>query len=70
MHPSAQRTSEQLKEIIEDQKKTDTGAREAQEHVNVEEDLNPDNTYSVLYTVINRINKNLNIGVLIRWSGC
>jgi hypothetical protein len=57
MHPSAQRTSEQLKEIIEDQKNTDRRAREVQEQVNVEEDLNPDNTCSVLYTVINRINK-------------
>jgi len=31
MSPSAQLTSEQLKEIIEDEKKTDQGAREVQE---------------------------------------
>ena len=33
MSPSAKLISEQLKEIIEDEKKTDQGARKVQEHV-------------------------------------
>jgi len=33
MGPSAQLTSEQLKEIIEDEKKTDQGSREVQKQV-------------------------------------
>ena len=57
MSPSAQLTSEQLKEIIEDEKKTDKGAREVHEQVDGEEDLNPDNTSPVLNTVLNTINK-------------
>jgi len=57
MSPSAQLTSEQLKEIIEDEKKTDQGAREVQEQVeDGEEVLYPDNTRSVLSTVLNTIN--------------
>jgi hypothetical protein len=55
MSPSAQLTSEHLKEIIEDEKMTDTGAREVQEQVDGEEDLNPENTSSVLNTVPNTI---------------
>ena len=57
MSPSAQLTSEQLKEIIEDEKKTDQSAREVQEQVeDGEEVLDPDNTSSVLSTVLNTIN--------------
>jgi len=55
MSPSAQLTSEQLKEIIEDEKKTDKDAREVQEQVDGKEDLDPDNTSSVLNTVRNTI---------------
>jgi len=55
--PSTQPTSEQLREIIEEVKKTDQGAREVQEHVgHSEEVLNPDNTRSVVSTVLNTIN--------------
>jgi len=57
MSPSAQMTSEQLKESIEDEKKTDQGSREDQEQVeDGEEVLDPDNTSSVLSTVLNTIN--------------
>ena len=57
MSPSAQLTSEQLKEIIDDEMKTDQGAREVQEQVeDGEEDLDPENTSSVLITVLNTIN--------------
>jgi hypothetical protein len=57
MSPSAQLTSEQLKEFIEDEKKTDEGSREVQEQVeDGEEVLDPDNTSSVLSTVLNTIN--------------
>jgi hypothetical protein len=56
MSPSAQLISEQLKEIIEDEKKTDKGAREVQEQVDGEENLDLDNTSSVLNTVLNTIN--------------
>jgi hypothetical protein len=57
MSPSAQLTSEQLKEIIEDEKKTDQGSRQVQEQVEAgEEVLDPDNTSSVLGTVLNTIN--------------
>jgi hypothetical protein len=54
MSPSAQLTSEQLTEIIEDEKMTDQGAREVQEHVDGE-DLDPDHTSKVLNTVPNTI---------------
>ena len=54
MSPSAQLTSEQLKNIIEDKKKTDKGPRVVQEQVeDGEEVLNPENTRSVLSTVLN-----------------
>jgi hypothetical protein len=57
MSPSAQLTSTQLKEIIEDEMNTHQGSREVQEQV---EDgrvvLDPDNTSSVLSTVLNTIN--------------
>jgi hypothetical protein len=56
MSPSAQLTSEQLKESIEDKKNTDNGSKEIQEQVDGEEILNPDNTGSVLSTVLNTIN--------------
>jgi SNF2 family DNA or RNA helicase len=57
MSPSAQLTSEQLKEIIDDEMKTDQGAIEVEEQVvDGEEDLDPENTSSVLITVLNTIN--------------
>ena len=57
MSPSAPLTLEQLKEIIEDEKKADQSAREVQEQVeDGEEVLDPDNTSSVLSTVLNTIN--------------
>ena len=57
MNTSAQLTLEQLKEIIEKEKQTDKGAKEAQEQVDeVEEVLNPDNGSSVLNTCLNTIN--------------
>jgi len=42
--------------IIQDKKKTDQGGRVVQEQVDREEDLDPDNASSVLYTVVNTIN--------------
>jgi hypothetical protein len=57
MSPSAQLTLEKLREIIKDEKKTAKGAREVQVHVDSKEDLDPDNTSSVLNTVLNTINK-------------
>jgi hypothetical protein len=57
MSPSAQLTSEQLKEIIEDEKNTDKDAREVQEQVeDGEEVLDPANTSSVLNPVLSTIN--------------
>jgi len=57
MSPSAKLRSEQLKEIIQDQKKTDKGGREVQEQVeNSEEVLDPENTSLVLNTVLNTFN--------------
>jgi len=57
MSPSAQLTSEQLKEIIEDGMKTDKSAREIQEQVeDGEEVLDPANTSSVLNTALSTIN--------------
>jgi len=57
MSPSTQLASEQLKEIIEEEKKTDKGAREVQEQVeDGEEVLDPDNSISILSTVLNTIN--------------
>jgi len=57
MSPSAQLTSEQMKEIIEDEMKTDQGEREVQEQVeDGEEVLDPDDASSVLSTVPNIIN--------------
>jgi hypothetical protein len=57
MSLSAQLTSEQLKEIIEDEKNTDKSAREVQEQVeDGEEVLDPENTSAVLNTVLNTIN--------------
>jgi len=57
MSPSANLTSEQLKEITEDEQKTDKGARDIQEQVeDGEEVLDPDIISSVLNTVLNTIN--------------
>jgi len=57
MSLSAQLTSEQLKEIIEDEKNTDKSAREVQEQVeDGEEVLDPENPSTVLNTVLNTIN--------------
>jgi len=57
MTPSAQLTSKQLKEIIEDENNTDKGAREVQEQVEDGEEVpDPANTSSVLNTVLNTIN--------------
>jgi len=57
MSPSAQLTSEQLKEIIEDKKNKDKGAREDQEHVKDDQEvLDPANTSSLLNRVPSRIN--------------
>jgi hypothetical protein len=57
MSTSAQLTSSQLKEIIKDEIQTEQVAREVQEQVvDGEEVLDPDNTHSVLSTVLNRIN--------------
>jgi hypothetical protein len=57
MSPSAQLTSEQLKEIIQDEKNTDKDAREVQEQLeDGEEVLDPANTSSVLNTVLSTIN--------------
>jgi len=57
LSPSTQLTSEQLKEIIEDEKKTDQAAREVQEQVeDGEVVLDPDNASAVLSTVLNTIN--------------
>jgi len=53
----AQLTSKQLKEIIEDERNMDKSASEVQEQVeDGEEVLNPENTSSVLNTVLNTIN--------------
>jgi len=46
---------EQLKEIIEDKMKTDQGAREVPEQVDSKDVIDPDNTGSVLSTVLNTI---------------
>jgi len=57
MSPSAQLTSEQLKEIIEDEKKSDKGAREVQEQVeDGSEDHDPEITSLVFNTGLNTIN--------------
>jgi len=60
MSLSAQHTSEQLKEIIEDEKNTDRSAREVQEQVqDGEEVVDPENATSVRNTVLNTINSEL-----------
>jgi hypothetical protein len=57
MSPSAQLTSQQLEEIIEDKMKTGKSAREVQEPVeDGEEVLDPANTSLVLNTVLSSIN--------------
>jgi len=57
MSPSAQLTSKQLNEIIEDEKNTDKGVREVQEQVQDDEEvLDPANTGSVLKRVLSTIN--------------
>ena len=52
MSPSVQLTSEELKEIIEDEKRTDQGAQEIQEQVGGKEVLDSDITGSLLSTVL------------------
>jgi len=57
MSLTVQLVSEQLKDIIEDDKNTDKSGREVQEQVeDGEEVLDPDNSSSLLNTVINTIN--------------
>jgi len=57
MSLSAQLTSKQLKEIIENEMNTDKSAREVHEQVeDGEEVLDPENPSSVLNTVLNAIN--------------
>ena len=57
MSPSVQLTSEQPKEIIEDEKNTKKGARHVQEHVeDCKEVLDPDSSSVVLSTVFSTIN--------------
>jgi len=57
MSLSAEPTLEQLKEIIEDEKKTDNDARDVQEQVvDGEGFVNQDNSSLVLNTVRNGIN--------------
>jgi len=56
MSPSAHLTLQQLREIIEDEKKTDPGTREEPKQADGEEVLDPDNTFAVLGTVLNTIN--------------
>jgi ferritin-like metal-binding protein YciE len=65
MSPSAQLTSQQLEEIIEDKKKTGKSAREVQEPVeDGEEVLDPANTSLVLNTVLSSINNEFEHGCL------
>jgi hypothetical protein len=59
MSPSAQLTSEQLKEIIEYEKMTDKDARDIQEQLDGEAVLIPANSGLVLCTVLNTINNEL-----------
>ena len=56
MSPSPQLTSERLKDIIEDEKKTDQGTTDVQEQGDGEEVLDPDKTSSLLSTVLNTTN--------------
>jgi len=57
MSLTVQLVSEQLKDIIEDDKNTDKSGREVQKQVeDGEEVLDPDNWSSLLNTVINTIN--------------
>jgi len=58
MSLSAQLTSKQLKEIIEDEKNTDKSTRDIQKQVeDGVEVLYPENLSSVLSSVLNSINK-------------
>jgi len=60
MSPSAQLTSEQLKEIVEDKMNTHTGARKVHKQVeDAEEVLNPDTSSSVTNSVLNVTNDKL-----------
>jgi hypothetical protein len=68
MSPSAQLNLDQLKHIIQNERMSNHGAREAQEQVDVEDVLNPENTSSVVSTVLNTINNELNTTVLRRQS--
>jgi hypothetical protein len=65
MSPSAQHISEKLKEIMEDEKKTDQGSGDVQKQVeDGEEVLDPDNTSSPLSTVLNKINNEFDLECL------
>jgi len=57
--PSAQVISKQLKELVEDRKKTDNSGREIQKLVDDEEVINPDNSSILLTIVFNSINNNI-----------
>jgi len=71
MSPPIKLTSEQLTEIIEDEKNTDRGARVVQEQVqDGEEVLDLANTCSVLNTVLSTINNEFEHNVWMRQSGC
>jgi hypothetical protein len=59
MSASAQLTSEHLTEMIEDKTKINEGAREVQEQVDGEVDLDPDDTGSVLNTFLNTVNNEI-----------
>lgn len=70
MNSYAQLTSEELKEMIWNKLNTDQGAKEVQRHVNGKDVLRPDNTCSDMSTVLRIINNELELGVLMRQSGC
>jgi len=56
MSPPAELTSEQLKEIIDAEKKSGHHGSEVQAQVDCKEDIDPEGTSSVLNTVLNTIN--------------
>jgi len=59
MGTSPQLTSEQLTEIDEDYKIVENGAREVQEQVEDDQENHPDNSSSVLNSVLNISNNKL-----------
>ena len=70
MSPSVQQTLNQLKEIIDNNKKTDRGAREVQKQCHGEEVLNPVSRSLVWNTFSIKSMINVNKSVLMRNSGC